>query len=267
MMQFGMPTLIETKSIEECAKLCRDLKLDFIELSMDLPEYQVDKLNTDQLRQIADQYNIFYTIHLEGFLDPCVFNNRVANAYIETVLQVIEVAKNLGVPVLNMHLNRGDHFTLPDRKVSLYDVYKKEYLYKLTDFRNKCVTAIGNADIKICVENCGDYTRYPFIVEGLDVLLQELEFALCFDIGHNAAADYADEPTIMKRAQRLYHMHVHDAKGTTNHITLGEGNVDIKKYLSLAESHNCRSVLEVKTVDGLKKSVNYINAIMYNKGE
>ncbi|MDD4125932.1 MAG: sugar phosphate isomerase/epimerase [Eubacteriales bacterium] len=259
-MQFGMPTLIETKSIEECAALCGKLGLDFIEISMDMPDYQVDRLSTDKLRQIADQYNIFYTIHLEGFLDPCAFNNRVAKAYTDTVLQVIEIAKKLDIPVLNMHLNRGDHFTLPDRKVSLYDVYKKEYLYKLTDFRNKCVTAIGDADIKICVENCGDYARCPFIVEGLDILLQDFKFALCFDIGHNAAADYSDEPTVMKRAERLCHMHVHDAKGLKNHLTLGDGNVDIKKYLILAKEHNCRAVLEVKTVDGLRKSVAYLKS-------
>lgn len=33
-MQLGMPTLIEMKSIEACAALCRELGLDFIELNM-----------------------------------------------------------------------------------------------------------------------------------------------------------------------------------------------------------------------------------------
>ncbi|WP_259473503.1 hypothetical protein [Clostridium estertheticum] len=36
-IDFGMPTLIETNSIESCVKLCKELGLDFIELNMNLP--------------------------------------------------------------------------------------------------------------------------------------------------------------------------------------------------------------------------------------
>lgn len=35
-----MPTLIEIKSLESCAALCRELGLAFVEISMDMPEYQ-----------------------------------------------------------------------------------------------------------------------------------------------------------------------------------------------------------------------------------
>lgn len=36
-VQLGMPALIEIKSIEACAALCRELGLQFIELNMNLP--------------------------------------------------------------------------------------------------------------------------------------------------------------------------------------------------------------------------------------
>lgn len=35
-MLFGMPTLIETNTLEGCAVLCKDFNLDFIELNMNL---------------------------------------------------------------------------------------------------------------------------------------------------------------------------------------------------------------------------------------
>ena len=46
-----MPTLIELPEIDDCASLCRELGLQFIELNMNLPQYQVNtidlvKLNT-----------------------------------------------------------------------------------------------------------------------------------------------------------------------------------------------------------------------------
>ena len=43
-LQFGMPTLIENHSLEENIALCQRLGLNFIELNMNFPEYQLDKL-------------------------------------------------------------------------------------------------------------------------------------------------------------------------------------------------------------------------------
>lgn len=57
-MQFGMSALIELKSTEACAALYREMGLSFAALSMDLPDYQADKLN------VGDKN--FYTIYLEG---------------------------------------------------------------------------------------------------------------------------------------------------------------------------------------------------------
>ena len=43
-MDFGMPTLIENQTLEDNIALCKELDLCFLELNMNLPEYQVDRL-------------------------------------------------------------------------------------------------------------------------------------------------------------------------------------------------------------------------------
>ena len=54
MLQFGMPTLIENRTLEDNAALCSSLGLRFIELNMNFPEYQTDRLEqTDVLLRIA----------------------------------------------------------------------------------------------------------------------------------------------------------------------------------------------------------------------
>ena len=117
-MDFGMPTLIENKNLEENVALCKELDLKFIELNMNLPEYQIEKLEeVSYFKEIAQRAGIYFTIHLDENLNIADFNQSVANAYMETVKRTIGVAKKLGVPVLNMHMNHGVHFTLPDRKV------------------------------------------------------------------------------------------------------------------------------------------------------
>ena len=50
----------------------------------------------------------------------------------------------------------------------------------------------------------------------------------------------------------------HDAKSRKNHLALGTGEMNIEKYINLANEHNCRAVLETKTIDGLKWSVEWL---------
>ena len=248
-----MPTLIETSTLEECAKLCAELGLDFIELNMNLPQYQLHKIDVDYFRSISDKYGIYYTIHLDENLNVCDFNPYVAEAYKKTVADTIEIAKQLDIKVLNMHMAKGVYFTFPDRKVLLYSEYKEQYLKSIVDFRNRCENAIGENDIKICIENCDGYE--DFQTEAIELLLESNVFALTFDVGHNHGIGGTDEEFIMSHKDRLHHIHLHDAIGRKNHLTLGAGEIDIEKYISLAKEQNCRVVLETKTIEGLKQSI------------
>ena len=252
-IDFGMPTLIETNSIDSCVKLCKELGLDFIELNMNLPQYQIESIDIKQLKLICKNENIYFTIHLDENLNVCDFNNEITNAYMKTVLSTIDIAKLLKIPVLNMHMSNGVYFTLPNEKVFLFKQYKDVYLTKLRSFRDVCKKAIGDSNIKICIENCSGYK--DFAMEGIELLLESSVFALTFDIGHSHGVNGIDEPFINKHIDRLYHMHAHDADGMKNHHPLGTGQVNIKDKLSLAREHNCRVVLEIKTLEGLKQSV------------
>lgn len=253
---YGMPTLIETCAIEDCAKLCADLGLGFIELNMNLPQYQLDKIDVAYFKSIADEYGIYYTIHLDENLNVCDFNCCVAEAYTKTVADTIKFAKMLDIKVLNMHMAKGVYFTLPDRKVLLFSEYKEHYLKSIIDFRYMCENAIGDADIRICIENCDGYE--DFQKEAIELLLESEVFALTFDVGHNHGIGGADEDFIMKHKERLSHIHLHDAEGKKNHLTLGTGELYIKKHINLAKEQNCRIVLETKTVNGLKQSVEWL---------
>ena len=258
---YGMPTLIETKTLEDCAKLCTELGLDFIELNMNLPQYQLPKIDVEYFKSIANKYGVYYTIHLDENLNISDFNTYVADAYIKTVADTIEIAKQLDIKVLNMHMAKGVYFTLPDRKVLLFSEYKEQYLKSIIDFRDMCENAIGENDIKICIENCDGYE--DFQKEAIELLLESKVFALTFDVGHNHGIGGKDEDFILKHKDRLNHIHLHDAQGRKNHLALGTGEMDIEKYINLAKEQNCRVVLETKTIDGLEQSVEWLKG--FNK--
>ncbi len=256
-MAFGMPTLIETNDLEECAQLCKELGLVFIEISMSLPQYTLNSLDVAKACEIAKQYGIFYTIHLDENVNFSDFNTYIADASKQYILNTISLCKQMHISTINMHFHRGEHFTLPDRKVDLYAVYNDHYKNSVYDFRDMCEKAIGSSDIKICIENCNGYP--DFQKQGLDILLDSPVFGLTFDVGHNHGCNGIDEPYIIQNEKHLHHMHLHDAIGKKNHLALGTGELDIPKYLAFAEKLHCNVVLETKTIEGLRQSVAWVN--------
>lgn len=257
MMELGMPTLIELPEPEDCARLCRELGLQFIELNMNLPQYQTDQINVERLKEIKERYRVYFTLHLDENLNPCDFNPRIARVYRRTTVEAIQLAKTLEMPILNMHLSRGVYFTLPEHKVFLFDVYRERYLDDMRIFRDQCEAEIGGENVKICIENSDGFT--DFHMEAIDLLLESPVFGLTYDIGHNHGIGGTDEPVILERQERLTHFHFHDAKGKKNHLPLGAGEIDVGRYLTLAKERSCRIVLETKTVEGLRESLEWMS--------
>jgi len=253
LIQFGMPTLIERPGFRASLDLCNDLGLSFVEINMNLPEYQIAALDVSNMKKMLDDSGQFVTIHLDENLNICDFNPLIANANMETILNTITLAKQLNIPILNMHMAEGVYFTLPDRKEFLFEKYSSFYLDKLYEFRSLCEEAIGENDITICIENCGPYRSFQ--KEGIELLLESSCFGLTFDIGHDFSSDNANEQFILAHRDKLKHMHVHDANRKGNHLALGTGEIDIASKLEIAKQNNCRCVLEIKTIEGLKQSV------------
>ena len=169
-------------------------------------------------------------------------------------MRTIETAKRLSIPVLNMHFYEGTYFTLPDRKVYVYKEYFSEFIRKVAEFRYDCTEAIGNSGIKITVENTRAFMA-DFVAEGIDVLLQSPVFGLTFDTGHDAAHGFRQFPLLERHIDRLCHMHLHDYSAERgDHLPIGEGMLDINRYLKLARERNCRVLLETKTAEGVRCS-------------
>ncbi|WP_242838806.1 TIM barrel protein [Butyrivibrio sp. FCS006] len=275
MIQFGMPTLIENKTLEDNINLCSSLGLNFIELNMNFPEYQVDELEqTDRLIELADKAGIYYTIHLDENLNIADFNRLVSEAYLETVRRSIEVTKAL-LPLrdlygdasqpltLNMHMHHGIYITLPDRKVQMYDRDFDTYMKGFSVFREKCEEWIGDSDIRIAVENTDGFREYE--KKAIEFLLESSKFGLTWDIGHSKAIGEKDVPFIMSHQDHLIHFHIHDGSENPhrNHLALGDGEIDLNERLSLAGQRNARCVLETKTIEALKKSVIWLKMWYY----
>lgn len=270
MQKYGMPTLIENKTLDDNISLCRELGLSFIELNMNFPEYQINKLEDVELfLKSADEAGIYYTIHLDENLNIADFNPLVREAYLETVRRTIEVAKqfvelknkygNKYQPVtINMHMHHGIFITLPDKKVQMYERDFDVYMEAFRNFKESCEKWIGDADVKIAIENTDGFREYE--KKAIEYLLESPCFVLTWDIGHSKATKEADVEFILAHMHKLKHFHIHDGRENPpkNHLALGDGEIDLLDRIEKAKECNATCVLETKTIEALRKSVEWI---------
>jgi sugar phosphate isomerase/epimerase len=249
-----MPGLIELEDIEANVKLCNSLGLSFVELNMSMPEYQADRMEPDKLIYLKEKYNIFYTIHLPEEFDIANINKDVRAAYLKLFTDTVRIAAQLKCPILNMHMNTGVYFTLPSRKIYMYDKYFYEYIDAVKTFGVYANELLNTYDIKLCVENTGIYNM-DFIQKAVDALLEHSNIFLTWDIGHDHSSGCNDIKYIMDNSNKLRHMHIHDAIGEKHHLPLFTGEIDIIDRINVARENRCFLVIETKTVDSLKKSV------------
>lgn len=255
-MKYGMPTLVECNDIYDCVEVAKKYGLDYVEINMSFPQYQPNNLDASILRDITKKDNIFFTIHADEMLNPFDFNPVVSNCYFDVMKDTINFAKQIGAPVINMHLLKGVYVTLPDKVILLTDTYFDQYQKTVKNFIKMCEKEIGNSNVKICIENVDSN---PFTQSQLKVLPEFLKsdvFQLTLDTGHEFCLLGADSFVYQKYPEKLCHMHLHDAAGRSAHLPLGTGSIDVKQKIMQLRGETC--TVEVKSIAGLKESMEYL---------
>lgn len=257
-MKYGMPTLVECADVSECVGVAVRTGLDFVEINMSFPQYCRASLDINELREISAHHGVFYTIHADEALNPFDFNKKVSDCYFDVMMDTIDTALEISAPIVNMHLQKGIYVTLPDRVILLSDVYREEYLERVGEFIRTCEKRIGDAELRIAIENV-DTTPFTASQQAaLELFMKSPVFALTRDTGHELCLGFADSHIFERYPDRVIHTHLHDARGKSCHLPLGEGEVNIRQRLSSPYLKTC--LVEVKTVKGLERSLDYLRS-------
>lgn len=257
-MRYGMPTLIELNSLEENMRLCKTLGLDFVELNMNVPEYQTETLNSVEVNGLKAKYGVDLTMHLPENFYFADFNGFMRQAAFEVFKASAEFAKQSGIDVMNMHMHVGTFFKMPNEKIYLQGAYIETYLQHVRTFKEHLDACLKGTSIKVCIENACDF-HYDFIKEAIGILLESDHVYLTWDTGHNAKGKYKDQMLLFEHADRIKHVHLHDCAFGSDHLPLGTGEICIDTVMSKL-TDTCESiVLESKTIEGVRRSVIHLD--------
>lgn len=253
-MKIGMPALVEFNTLDELVDLCIDLKLNFIELNMNLPYNFIDNIEPNLLKKITKDTNIEFTMHMPDDADLGTFYKTVRRGYVELFSDTVHWAEEAGVKLLNMHIIEGAKMTLPHKKVYIYEEYADEFKSNFIESIELLSKKAEKSHVVLAIENSSNFGR-THIQNTLDTAVLYPNVKLTWDTGHDALSNFSDKEYLMLHSDKIAHMHLHDAFGNMDHQILFEGELDIHNLLKFAEGKNLNCLVEVKTKEALKKSM------------
>lgn len=242
-----MPILVEFHSLSENIDLCKKLDLDFIELNLDIPYCFIDRLDTNSLK------NNNFTIHLSEKFDVGELNNSLRNFYLNEIEKIISFGTKYNIFKYNLHLDPGIHFSLPDKKIFIYEEYIDDYLRVYEDSCNILSKIANKYNATILFENV-KVESYTLKVIDLIAKYDNLFFTL--DLGHNIRYGNLAKEKFMQYSNKIKHIHLHDFNGSKDHQELFTGLLNVKEELNFCKQHNLDVLIEVKRKEELINSVN-----------
>lgn len=244
-MKIGMPILYEYDKVIDNINLCKKLNLDFIELNFNF-DYFVNELQTNKLLSKQFKENgIEATVH---FYDDADFASidEVVEGYIKNFKKHLKSLKNLNIKLVNVHLNLGPVCTISGVKNYMYEKNYNAYINKLITNLKKFEKLVNKINAKLVLENV---ITNKLICNTYKDLKKHFNFNL--DCGHDYMYSSILSNDILDDTYNILEYHIHDSDGTKDHLSLGLGKIDFKKFIG----SDAYYLIEVKSSEDLQKSV------------
>lgn len=253
MSVFGIPALIGYQELRPNLDLCRELGMDFVELNVNLPYSFPENISSREVRS-AMKDGMRFSVHLHDELDLGSLQPAVRLGHLERCEEALRWGSRHGVFLINLHLNPGVYFTLPDSKVWVYARYLDEYIESLNESLTHLSALAGSLGIRICLENTGHFIL-PFMRKAAEAVIDLPSIGLCWDIGHDGRSGLKEEDFMLSHLDRVRHMHFHDWDGLSDHQVPYTGRLDCDRYLRLAKERDMSVLIEVKTENAVRTAV------------
>ena len=206
-------------AIEDVGKL----GFDYVEITLDsFPD--LDKINTKKLKQILQRNNLKTTVHYPWVFQVYFKSSALNQAIIKQFEKLTQTLKKLKTEYIVIHPPKLGEFERP--------LIKEKDLFN--HFRKLAKIAKKN-NIKLGVENLPWLNDIKEIKKYLKI--PNIYFVL--DVGHsNLKVSKANFEQLLKNFhKKTIAFHLSDNKGIDDHLMIGQGNINWKKFFQLVKKY------------------------------
>jgi len=215
----------------------------------------LDSLSKDEIASLKKSldYNPSLSFHAPFMdLSPGAVDSKVRKATIERFSHMLDIADMLKPQTIVFH--SGYEKWKYALNVNLW-LEKSLMTWKPL---NRRATEMG---VNIALENI--FEDEP---SNLKLLMQHMNsdnFGICFDTGHfNLFSKVPIETWMDTLNPYIIELHLHDNNRTADqHLPMGEGTFDFKKFFGLLRNRGCIHTIEAHTPEHVFKSMNYLSTI------
>lgn len=260
MIKIGMPILYEYETLEENFLLAQKLGFDFVELNLNFG-YCRKEMEEGNVSSLLDKYHLEATLHFYDEADLASYD-EVVSAYLSLLEKYAKLGKDY-IKIINLHNNYGPVVTISGNKNYIYQKEYDDYIKRLVDNFKKAEKIINENGMKMVIENVDGVSKNAktdFLSQSFRKLNEE-GFHFNYDIGHDNLDNNRIYNLIQNKDFIFDEFHFHDSDGSRCHLALGSGSLDLKYYYNLAMKNNSYLLIEVKSSEDLKVSIDYLNKI------
>jgi sugar phosphate isomerase/epimerase len=232
------------------------IRKDRLNLEIYFGSSALDSLSSDDIMALnrALDYNPSLSFHAPFMdLSPGAVDSKVRRATVERFTHILDIAE-----------------IMRPRAVVFHSGYEKwKYALNVNLWLEKSLmtwqplnSRAADMGIKISVENI--FEDDPSNLKLLMEYMNSENFGICFDTGHfNLFSKYPLETWMDSLNPYIIELHLHDNDKTSDqHLPMGDGTFDFRKFFSLLRNKNCIHTIEAHSPDHAFKSMAYLETII-----
>ncbi len=175
-------------------------------------------------------------------------HKEIAEASIKTLQKAYDIGRLIKAEAITIHAGQMPMYLSEEKTLEMLE-------------KNLSVIK-SSASLPICIENMTEKQSiqipFPYTITHLRTIVSFSHLTL--DVGHVMKSNVDPIVVLREFSKNIYDIHLHDAINGKDHLALGEGQLDLRKFLTTLDEQNYDKfvTLEVVGKEAISKSWNVL---------
>ncbi|MEQ9715921.1 MAG: sugar phosphate isomerase/epimerase family protein [Candidatus Asgardarchaeum sp.] len=266
MGQLGMTTWVDpVYKIYDFIAAAAQMGFSYIEIKTDYPLTTLipnEKFRI-RIKQLLETFKVKPIVHAPYYdVNISSLNSKVRKASIESVIDSIKFAHDIGAKIVTLHPGNLPSDYSPSYYLENACAALKDSLFEIIKVASEYSVIIGLENKQKSKNHQIIWTPedHLYFVEGLS----SKWLKITYDVGHAFTVGNDVVSYFKKTHMYIVNLHIHDNHGESDeHLVPGSGNINFHELVDVLKKYNYGGpiILEVKSISGLQRAKVFMNSL------